>query len=300
MRHGIYVLAMIGTVPAAAQETPTQDSKSSPDQATSQASAAEPRRDPQTQVFKGDYIIVGVGLGSFNSYDGSDDRRLMPVAGAMGRVGGRNFRIRGPNVSVDLLRHTPDQHLRFRLSPTLRYGGNRTGNIEDPVVKQLGKLESGFEGGVSVGARYRRFLNPYDSLSIGASVRWDLSGRHGGAAYGAQMSYTTPLSPAFVMGAQISASFVSSKNADYNFSVTPEGSAASGLPVYKAKGGLKELSVGAFTAYDLTGDFRDGGFMIGIGAQYGRLQGSAAESPITSIRGTPNQWVAGGGLAYGF
>ena len=67
-----------------------------------------------------------------------------------------------------------------------------------------------------------------------------------------------------------------------------------------AKGGLKELSVGAFTAYDLSGDFRDGGFMIGIGAQYGRLQGSAAKTPITSIRGDADQWVAGGGVAYGF
>jgi outer membrane scaffolding protein for murein synthesis (MipA/OmpV family) len=186
------------------------------------------------------------------------------------------------------------------MGPTLRYGGNRTGDVGDDVVEKLGKLKSGFEGGVSFGVRYRRILHPYDSLSLGGSVRWDLSGRHGGATYGASLSYTSPLSKAQILGLQIAASFADDDYADYNYSVTPAGSLASGLPVYKAKGGLKELNVGAFTARDLSGDFRDGGFALGVGALYGRLQGSAAETPITSIRGTADQWIVGGGIAYSF
>ena len=171
MRHGIFVLALIGTTPAAAQSAPEQDSTPSPDAASLPEPEAEPRRDPQTQVFQGDYVIVGVGLGSFNTYDGSDDRRLMPVAGAMGRVGGRNFRIRGPNVSVDLIRHTPDQHLRFRLGPTLRYGGNRTGNIGDPVVKQLGKLESGFDSANGQRAQSGRLFGRQATIGL-ANDAW--------------------------------------------------------------------------------------------------------------------------------
>lgn len=291
MRHGIYVLAMIGTAPAVAQEP-------SPDAAPQEA---QPRHvDPQTDVFDGNHVIIGVGLGGLPDYDGSDHMKLMPMVGAIGRVAGHNFRIRGPNASFDLVRHSPGRHLRFRLGPMIRYGGNRTERVNDPVVAQLGKLEKGFEGGVRFGVRYRRLLHPYDSLSVGGTIRWDLSGRHSGAVYGTSVSYITPLSPAQIVGIQGTASWADDKYADYNYSVTPQGSAASGLPVYKAKGGLKELTLGAFTARDLSGDFRDGGFAIGAGVLYGRLQGSAAATPITSIRGSADQWFAGGGIAYSF
>lgn len=303
MQQGLYALALIGAVPAAAQEAPLENTvpdMTGPDTSGIESDDAPPVVDPKTDVFDGDHIIVGIGVGGTSEYDGADKMKLMPVAGAMGRVGNVSFRVRGPSITTDLYRDKPGTHLRFRVGPNLRYGGNRTSRADDPVVASLGKLESGFEAGVSVGVSYRRIFHPYDSLAIGASVRWDISGRHGGATYGTGISYTTPLSPAQVFGLQVGASFVDGSNADYNYSITPEGSAASGLPVYKAKGGLKELSVGAFTARDLSGDFRDGGFAIGIGAQYGRLQGSAAATPITSVRGTANQWIAGGGVAYSF
>lgn len=302
MRHGIYVLALIGSVPAMAQDMPPEYAVPGVPVDMPDLKDVEPpaRRGLKTQVFDNNYVIVGVGLGGVPDYDGSNDMKLMPAVGAMGRIGGRAFRIRGPNLSVDLIRHSPDEHLRLRLGPTLRYGGNRSGSVDDPVVDLLPELKSGFEGGVSFGARYRGLINDYDSLSIGGSARWDLSGRHSGMTYGASISYFTPLSPAQVFGMQAAASWVDDKYSDYNYSVTPEGSAASGLPVYQARGGLRELTIGAFTARDLSGDFRDGGFALGIGVLYGRLQGSAAETPITSIRGSADQWIAGGGLGYAF
>jgi outer membrane protein len=302
MRHGIYVLALIGSVPAVAQEVPPEDSIPGVPPETQDLQDADPsaRVGRKTQVFDDNYVIVGVGLGGVPDYDGSNDMKLMPAVGVMGRLGGRAFRIRGPNFSFDLIRHSPDSHLRLRLGPTIRYGGNRSGGVDDPVVDLLPKLKSGFEGGFSFGARYRGLINDYDSLSIGGSARWDLSGRHGGMTYGSSISYFTPLSPAQVVGIQAAASWVDDKYSDYNYSVSPEGSAASGLPAYKAKGGLNELSIGAFTARDLSGDFRDGGFALGAGVLYGRLQGSAAATPITSIRGSADQWIAGGGVAYSF
>ncbi|RZJ94436.1 MAG: MipA/OmpV family protein, partial [Novosphingobium sp.] len=86
----------------------------------------------------------------------------------------------------------------------------------------------------------------------------------------------------------------------YNYGIDAAGSAASGLPQYAGRGGFKEWNVGAFTAIDLSGNFLDGGFALGVGAQYSRLQGSAAETPITSIRGKRGQFFVGGGLAYTF
>ena len=77
-------------------------------------------------------------------------------------------------------------------------------------------------------------------------------------------------------------------------------SAASGLPAFAASGGFKEASLGAFTALDLTGDLLDGGFAVGVGALYTRLYGSAAKTPITSIRGSGHQWLLGAGIAHTF
>lgn len=302
MQQGLYALALIGAVPAAAQEAPTAnaDPAITTGGAYTQNTEPAPFIDPKTDVFDGNQVIIGIGLGGFSEYDGSEKMKLVPVAGAIGRIEGFGFRIRGASITTDLYRDKPGTHLRFRIGPNLRYGGNRSSTPDDPVVAKLGELESGFEGGVSFGVSYRRIFHPYDSLSVGGSVRWDLSGRHGGANYGTSISYSTPLSSAQVVGIQINASFADNDYADYNYSITPEGSAASGLPVYKAKGGLRELGIGAYTARDLSGDFRDGGFAIGIGGQYGRLKGSAANTPITSVRGTPNQWMAVGSVAYSF
>jgi outer membrane scaffolding protein for murein synthesis (MipA/OmpV family) len=52
--------------------------------------------------------------------------------------------------------------------------------------------------------------------------------------------------------------------------------------------------------YSLAGDLRKGGFsLVGI-AGYTRLLNDARDNPYTAIRGTPAQFVAGGGIAYTF
>src|SRR5581483_12328949 len=98
--------------------------------------------------------------------------------------------------------------------------------------------------------------------------------------------YFTPLSKAVVVGGRVGVEFVDDRYANYNYAISPEGSVASGLPAYHAHGGLKEVNAGAFVGYDLSGNFLDGGLAIGGGAMYSRLQGSAAETPITSVRGS--------------
>ena len=51
---------------------------------------------------------------------------------------------------------------------------------------------------------------------------------------------------------------------------------------------------------NLDGNFLDGGFAIGAGVEYSRLQGSAADTPLTAIRGQRGQLVVGAGLSYTF
>jgi MipA family protein len=258
-----------------------------------------PQISTEPSVFDGDFLIVGAGAAWVPDYEGSDDMHLLPVAGVAGRVGGVGINPRAAGIALDVVADS-DKRAGLTLGPVLRFRSNRTGVPKDPVVASLGKLKGVIEAGVTAGVSLKRVFNPHDSLSMSVDVRWDVSGRGSGYIVSPGLSYLTPLSRAQVAGLAASANFIDRRYARYNFEVTPAAAAASGLPVYDARGGFKDWSLGAFTARDLNGNFVDGGLAVAVGAMYSRLYGSAAESPITAIRGRRSQWVVGGGLAFVF
>lgn len=264
------------------------------------APAAAQSGPESSSVFSGDYATVAVGVGALPEYDGANEYRVLPVAGVVGRLGGVGFRLRGPSLTTDLYDDAPGAPYTLRIGPTLRYGNNRSGKIDDPVVASLGKLKSGFELGLGLGIGFKRLVTAYDRFSLGTSVRRDVSGRGGGMTWSTSATYYTPISRAQVVGAYASVEFANDAHGRYNHSISPAASARSGLPVFRGKGGLREVNLGTATVYDLNGNLLDGGFAIGAGVLYSRLEGSAAKSPITRIRGSRNQWLTGLGLAYTF
>jgi outer membrane protein len=80
---------------------------------------------------------------------------------------------------------------------------------------------------------------------------------------------------------------------EQRFGVTPSDSTATGLPVYTAGAGMRQVY--AWPAVIVRVSER---WFVGTGAFYQRLTGDAADSPIVAERGTPNQWTAGVGVAY--
>lgn len=277
--HPVLLLTAAIAAPAAAQEVPQLKGEKS--------------------VFDGDFVIIGAGVVAAPSYEGASDMIAIPAAGIAGRIGGVGINPRAAGIALDLVADS-DKRAGITLGPVLRYRTNRSGRIGDPLVARLGKLPGVIEAGLVAGGSFKGVLNPHDSLSISVDLRWDVSGHGSGMIVSPGLSYLTPLSRAQVVGLAISANFIDQRYASYNFSVTPAGAAASGLPVYQAHGGFKDWSIGAFTARDLSGNFLDGGLAIAVGVLYSQLHGSAAETPLTSLRGRRNQWLAGGGLAYVF
>jgi outer membrane scaffolding protein for murein synthesis (MipA/OmpV family) len=251
-------------------------------------------------VFKGDYLIVGAGAAAVPSYQGSNDTTVVPAGGVLGNIHGIGINPRAAGVALDFVPDADDARIGFTLGPVIRYRSNRVHDINDPVVAKLGKLDAVFEGGVAVGVTVHRLLNRYDSLSVGSDFRWDISGKGSGLVIAPGATYFTPLSKAVVVGARVGAEFVDDRYAVYNYDVSAAGSVASGLPQYHAHGGLHNVNAGAFVGYDLSGNFLDGGLAVGAGAMWTKLHGSAAETPITSLRGSATQWVFGAGLAYTF
>lgn len=286
---------------ASAVPAQAQDTSSPPPPAPEQAATpAEADAVMAHSVFEGDFLMVGVGAVGMPDYEGSNDGRIRPAGGLYGRIGGVGINPRAAGVALDFIPDPKGQRVEFSLGPVLRYRANRNGSVTDPVVARLGKLHAIVESGVAVGVTLKGVLNAFDRISVGTDVRWDISGHGGGRVIAPGLTYFTPVSKGQVIGARVGAEFVDDQYANYNYAISPAGSAASGLPQYRAHGGFKEWNLGAFTAFDLDGNFLDGGFALGAGMQYSRLQGSAAETPITSIRGSRSQWYFGGGLAYTF
>mgnify|MGYP000924649479 CR=1 FL=1 len=255
---------------------------------------------PEKSVYDGDFLIVAAGPVIIPSYEGSDDTAIVPGLAFAGRVHGIGINPRAAGIAFDVVPDKDNSNIGFSLGPVLRLRMNRSSNIKDPVVAQLGKLPRVFETGVQAGVTLRRVANAHDQLSIGAEVRWDVSGHGSGYIVSPSVSYLTPLSRSMVTGALFSTEFADSRYAHFNYDVTPAGSAASGLPTYSAHGGFKAWNLGMFLARDLNANLLDGGFLIGGGVMYSRLYGSAAETPMTTIRGSRSQWFFGGGLGYAF
>ena len=254
----------------------------------------------EKSVFEGDFMIVAVGAVALPSYEGSNDTAVIPAGAIAGNLKGIGINPRAGGIALDLVPDRPGAKVGLSLGPVVRMRGNRTSHIKDAVVARLPKLDTIFEAGVSAGVSLARLLNPHDRLSLGLDMRWDISGHGSGYVVAPAMSYLTPLSRAMVAGLTVSAEFADGRYAHYNYDVSQAGVVASGLPAYSAHGGLKSVNYGMFVAHDLNANLLDGGLAIGVGGMYGQLYGSAAETPITAIRGSRSQWIVGGGLGYVF
>ncbi len=250
----------------------------------------------------GDFLIVGAGLASMPDYEGSNERRIMPVPGAIGRVGGIKFFYLGDRISVDLLAEKPGARWDVQLGPVASVSFNRarTGDIADARVRALGGLGYAVElGGYAGIARTGVVTSDYDQLSATVSYRRDVAGAHGGGLLMPAINYMTPLSRKALVLVFAQATHADRRYNESTYGIDAAQSAASGLPVYTARAGWKSVSAGVAGDVSLTGDLTGGLSLIG-GVMYARLLGSAAESPVTRIAGTRNQWLAGLGLAYAF
>lgn len=79
------------------------------------------------------------------------------------------------------------------------------------------------------------------------------------------------------------------------FSITAVDSANSGLPAYNAGGGLYSWGLGGQVEYFLNSTWQTHALV-----EFERISGSAADSPLVTIRGSPNQFTFGVGATYTF
>lgn len=264
------------------------------------AAQAQTDAAPEKNVLEGNYLTIGGGAVYGSSYEGSNDYVLFPTPAIQGRVAGVNINPRSGGIALDFIPDPKGAKIGFALGPVATYSANRARHIVDPVVRAAGRLDSDIAVGGSGGVTLYRLLDGYDSLSATVDVKWDIHGPHGGMQVSPSLTYLTPVSKSTIVTLNVSAKHVNDDYANYYYSVSPTQSASSGLPMYQARGGWASVGATLIAGYSLSGDLRKGGFtLVAIGG-YTRMLNDARDTPYTSLRGTPAQWVGGAGVAFTF
>lgn len=257
-----------------------------------------PVREPT--IYDGNYITVGIGAGYGPSYEGSDDYLAFPAAAVQGHFRGVGISARAFGVALDFIDDAQNERLSFNLGPVVRLRTDRTSRIKDPVVSLLGKRKTAVELGVAAGVTLNRPITGYDTLTANIDVTYDVAGAHDGTLVIPSLSYLTPVSQGAAVFLSLSAEHTSSDYADYYYSVTRAGSRASGLPVFRAGSGWKNVGVTAAGVVDLNGKLADGGFALYFGGGYWRLLEDTKRSPLVSIRGSAGQFIGAVGIGFTF
>jgi outer membrane scaffolding protein for murein synthesis (MipA/OmpV family) len=255
-------------------------------------------------VYDETWATLGLGAGLVPSYAGSNDYIAFPLPLIAGRVGGVGISPNGPGFTLDVLSPKPTliprTKPRIAAGPTIRFRNDRANRITDPVVARAGRLDAALEVGGNVAVVLPQVIRKFDQLTIGVQARRDMLGAHEGWVIEPQIGYRALLGKAFTLQAQVSAEFVDDSFARYYFSVTPAQATASGLPQFRADGGLNRVGTTAILAYDLDRNTLNGGWSLtGVGG-VSRLIGDSADTPYTRARGDANQFILGAGVAYTF
>ena len=247
-----------------------------------------------------DTVTIGLGAAIVPTYEGSDNSRIIPAGVARGTVSGFDFILAGTNLYVDLLRE-PSDAIDFSFGPVVGVNLNRTSKkVGDARIRALGKLDTAVELGGYVGiGKTGVVTSAYDTLSFSVAYQRDVAGAHDSYVITPTLSYGTPLSQRTYVGLSLSSEYVGDKYADYYFSISPAGAAASGLPAYTAKGGFKDVSLALLGAQSLSGDLRHGWALFAIGG-YSRLLNDFKDSPTVSLAGDRDQWLGALGVSYTF
>lgn len=264
----------------------------------SEPAAPPPAIDPAK--LDGDSLSIGVAGGVVPSYEGSNDYVIAAIPVVRARVSRINITLRGNRAWADLVPTGGGPGWDFQLGPVAQVNFNRSAAIVDPRVRLLPHRNMAVELGGYVGIGKQGVItSDYDKLNFSVATVYDVNKTHSSYVVTPSIDYSTPLSTKSFIALSLSADYMGEGFADTYFTITPADSVASTLPAFDAGKGWKDWNFSALGAVSLTGDLTHGLAVIG-GVNYRRLLNDASASPITSVAGSPSQWMGLAGLAYTF
>lgn len=240
---------------------------------------------PAQAALAGDWTVnLGVEGRVLPSYEGSDRYILAPFPLIDIRRAGTPERFHSPRdgASLGLI-----ESGSFRFGPTVKIKLPRY-ESDDADLHGLGDVGWTVEAGLF--AEYW----PLQWLRTRAELRQGIGGHHGLVA-DLTADVVVPVAPKLTLSGGPRLTLVTAAANDPYFSIDAAQSAASGLPVYDAGGGVQWFGVGAQAHYQFTPKWEGHVFL-----EYAHLTDGAGNSPLVTQRGSPDQVQVGLGASYAF
>lgn len=234
--------------------------------------------------------MVGMGLGVAPPYPGAREVILVPLPALEVTTGAVTWRTNNFGVEAGL-----PLGGGVSAGPILRVDAGRGSlfAVKDAVIARLVRVKAAPEAGGFV--EFGRPLGAGVQLRGRASLVQGFGAGHGGLLGEASVTVLVPAAPRLMLGISLQASWQDRRYAAAYFGVDRAGAAASGLPEFAGRAGLRDLGVGFFASRTLSR--RWSASLLGT---LSRLQGSAARSPVVRLRGRAEQVFGGLALAYRF
>lgn len=247
----------------------------------------------------GNSVIVGLGIAYGPDYEGSNDGRFIPGGIIRAQLGNIRIENRGLKLYTGFAL-AKDGPLEVEAGPIISIRPARTGSVDDALVDQLPDRDLAVEVGAFVGIAYKGLTSPFDRLSLRLDGLHDVAGGHGDWILSPEISFTTPVTRTTLIGLSANLEFVGDDFATTYFGVTSaESTMVPALAAYQLDGGLKSWGAGLLIGQSLGRNPRKGWSLFGL-ANYKRLVGEFANSPLVAQRGDADQWFFVGGVGYSF
>lgn len=229
-----------------------------------------------------------IGVAAIPQYEGADKLDVIPFVNGKLSLGERYIAIEGVTLRANVLATEG-----FEFGPVANLTFGRDAKIRSDAVARLGNIDDAYEIGAFAAASFA--VGEYGRARAAVQAVHDVSNVHDGWVANLSAGYSHQLSDGFSIGLEASASYADDKYARTYFSVTPSGALASGLPVYDAKGGLKDVGAVLTASYQVTPRWS-----VNAYGSYRRLLGDFADSPVVDREGNANQLSAGIGIGFAF
>jgi MipA family protein len=233
----------------------------------------------------GDWTVtIGAGAEMKPDYEGAKHAMFSPIPIFYIRRAGSAEPFHGPldGASVAVI-----DYGGFRAGPVGKIVAARTVSGH-PELNGLGDVNTAYE----VGGFLEYF--PVDWFRLRTEILQGFGGQHGVVA-NFSGDFIVPLSQRWTVSGGPRFTAEDNNATSPYFGITQAQALASGLPLYNAKGGAHSAGAGAQVRYQY-----DPQWEVHSYVEYERLLGSAANSPLVTLRGSPNQLTVGIGASYSF
>jgi len=176
----------------------------------------------------------------------------------------------------------------FQVGPVGQLAWHRRERMDSSALRGLGDVP----WAVEVGVFGEYWWVPW--LRTRAELRQGFNGHHGIVA-DIFVDAVVPVGPQWTLSGGPRITLASTPAVSPYFSINSVQSAASGLPIFDAKGGVRSVGAGTQARYLWTPRFATHAFF-----EYERLTGDVANSPLVAQRGNANQYTFGFGATHSF